>query len=93
MNNDDLENSSNDSEDDVENVSTVQNIEINISANTDGEDRLPKTPEYQSAVRKCTKKHTTKTPELASSTLMKYIMQKRENDIVNTTQTHSVDAF
>lgn len=39
MNNDDLENSSNDSEDDVENVSTVQNIEINISGNTDGEDQ------------------------------------------------------
>lgn len=93
MNNDDLENSSNDSENDVENVSTVQNIEINISGNTDGEDQLPKTPEYQSAVRKCTKKRTTKTPESASSTLMKYIMQKRENDIANTTQTHSVDAF
>jgi len=56
VNNDDLENSSNDSEDDVENVSTVHNIEINISGNTDGEDQLPKTPEYQSAVRKCTKK-------------------------------------
>jgi hypothetical protein len=93
VNNDDLENSSNDSEDDVENVSTVQNIEINISGNTDGEDQLPKTPEYQSAVRKCTKKRTTKTPESASSTLMKYIMQKRENDIANTIQTHSVDAF
>jgi hypothetical protein len=61
--------------------------------NTDGEDQLPKTPEYQSAVRKCTKKRTTKTPESASSTLMKYIMQKRENYIANTTQTHSVDAF
>ncbi|XP_016660817.1 uncharacterized protein LOC107884027 [Acyrthosiphon pisum] len=93
VNDDDLKNSSNDSEDDVENVSTVQNIEINISGNTDGEDQLPKTSEYQSAVRKCTKKRTTKTPESASSTLMKYIIQKRENDIANTTQTHSVDAF
>ncbi|KAL4131440.1 hypothetical protein QTP88_008753 [Uroleucon formosanum] len=78
VNNDDLENSNNDSEDDVENVSTVQNIEIGISGNTDGEDQLPKTKESQSA---------------ASSILMKYIMQKRENDIANTTQTHSVDAF
>lgn len=77
---DDLENSNNDSEDDVENVSTVQNIEISISGNTDGEDQLPK-------------KRTTKTPESAASTLKKYIMQKRENDIANTTQTHSVDTF
>jgi len=63
VNNYDLENSNNDSKDDVENVSTVQNIEIGISGNTDGEDQLPKTPESQSAVRKFTKKRTTKIPE------------------------------
>lgn len=92
-NNDDLENSNNDSEDNDENVSTVQNIGIDISGTTDGEDQLPKTPEPQSAARKFIKKRTTKTSESASSTLMKYIMQKRENDIANTTKTHSVDAF
>jgi len=91
VNNDDLEKSYNDSDnDDVDNISTVQNIEI--SGNTDGDDQLLQTPESQLG-RKFTKKRTSKTPESASSTLMKYIMHKSENNTTNTTQTQSVDAF
>lgn len=93
MNNDDLENSDNDSEDEVENFSTVQNIEISGNTETDGDDQLLlQNPDLQ-PVRKLSQKRITKIPESALSTLMKFIMQKRENNAPNNTQTHSVDAF
>lgn len=93
MNNDDLENSDNNCEDEVENFRTVQNIEISGNTETDGDDQLLlQTPELQ-PVRKLSQKRITKIPESASSTLMKFIMQERENNAPNNTQTHSVNAF
>ncbi|KAL5237445.1 hypothetical protein ACI65C_004855 [Semiaphis heraclei] len=88
----------NDNINENENENENENDAVQIDENMDDIDgeQLQNVEQTQSSkpVRKSIQKRSIiKTPDSASTTLMKYIMQKKENNISNVTQNNPVDAF
>ncbi|CAI6363231.1 unnamed protein product [Macrosiphum euphorbiae] len=88
----------NDDVDENENENDNENAAVQIDEiinDIDGE-QLQNVEQTRSSkpVRKSIQKRSIiKTPDSASTTLMKYIMQKKENNMFNVTQNNPVDAF
>lgn len=88
--NDDVD--ENENENDNENAA----VQIDESINDIEGEQLQNVDQTRSSkpVQKLIQKRSTiKTPDSASTTLMKYIMQKKENNMSNVTQNNPVDAF
>ena len=78
-----------------ENLKENENAAVQNTQNRNGTDISCGVEQSRSSlpVRKIPQKRSIKTPDSASTTLMKYIMQKKENNKPDTTNSNPVDAF